>query len=75
MNWWGLFEIEAMLQAAEPSKRRPVPIPPEEPPPLPGFRRRLAEGLVNLGLLLDAEASRNAAALIENAPQLNGTDV
>jgi hypothetical protein len=75
MNWWTLFELEAMLRAAEAAKHRPIPLPPEEPESPPGLRRRLADSLVNLGVLLDAEASRAAAGSIDNAPHLNGSDV
>ncbi len=75
MNWWTLFELEAMFRAAEGTKHKPIPLPPEEPESRPGLRRRLAEWLVNLGLLLDAEASRAAAGSIDSAPHLNGSDV
>ena len=70
---WTLAEIEMLLRQAEldrgPGRARPVP------PTTPGsWRSRPARGLVDLGLHLDAEATRAAMRSMETAPRLNGSD-
>ena len=69
---WRLFELEHMLRQVERQRHWPEPLAPPRPHVATLVRQRLARGLVSIGLLLDAEASRAAAGAIEVAPRLNG---
>ncbi len=70
-----LLEIYAQLRAAETERQIARPLPPATQQRLPTFRQRVAQGLVDLGLRLDAEASRAVFGPREAAPQPNRSDV
>ncbi len=67
-----LLELYLKLRETELQQQRYAQ---PSPPARPGmWRRRLARGLVALGLRLDADASRAAAGRIETNPRLHGSD-
>ena len=74
MQPWTLLEILAQLRAAEPQQPRTEPLRPATARFWTVWRRRLAQGLIGLGLRLDADASRAAIGSIETSPWLNGSD-
>lgn len=74
MEHWALLEVFARLRAAELQQRGSQPVAPATPGFWSAWRRRLAKGLVGLGLRLDADASLAAIGSIDTTPQLNGSD-
>ncbi len=67
-----LLELYVKLRERELQQRRYVrPSAPAKPG---AWRRRLARGLIALGLRLDADASRAALGRIETTPRLHASD-
>jgi len=75
MDLWSMVELELYdwSQVVERGHERADPVPPPKATFGTVWRRRLAQGLIGLGLRLDADASR-AALRPETAAQLNGSD-
>lgn len=70
-----LLEFYAELRAAELEQQRVGRRPPARPPIGASLRQRLAQGLIGVGLRLDADASRAILGSFEAAPQRNSSDV
>ena len=74
MQSWLLLELYIELRAAELNQRKGQRLPPSRASFWAPWRQRLAQGLVALGLRIDADASRAAVRSPEPAPHLNGSD-
>lgn len=73
MDLWSPTELELYAWTLASKRKRSDPVPPLALSFWTARRRRLARRLIDLGLRLDADASR-AALRPENATQLNGSD-
>ena len=69
-----LLEMYARLRAAELAAQSGARRPLAKPIAGSALRKRLAQGLIDIGLRLDAEASRAVLSAVEATPRHQGCD-